>query len=130
MCQRGRGVVQQLFEQFDHERLRGIIVWLSMLTGDNVDAAHAQAKLVQDRRVVKVWDAERRTAELFAQMLVLSCPAWDVYLLYPTGVRWDAAEPPRPAFWMHQLPEAVGAESGLPLKPDRLAEELRWLLEA
>lgn len=33
----------------------------------------------------------------------MTTDVWDVYLLYPPGVRWEGSTPPRPAFWMHQL---------------------------
>jgi len=128
MCRRGRGVVQRLFEQIDNEKLQGLVIWLPMLPGDDAAAARAQSRLVQDERVVTGWDPERRLGALFAPMLGLSCPAWDVYLLYPAGARWGGSEPPRPAFWMHQLPEAVGAESRLLLDAERLAAELQRLL--
>lgn len=36
-------------------------------------------------------------------MLPTPGPAWDVYLLFPRGARWNADLPPRPNFWMHQL---------------------------
>ena len=130
MCQLGQAVVQQLFEKFDHKNLRGLITWLPMLEGDDAEAARRQSELVQESRVSKGWDAQRRIGDLFAQTLGLRSTAWDVYLLYPPGVRWDDAEPPEPAFWMHQLPETVGADSKLFLDADRLAGELRRLLEA
>ena len=130
MCQRGQGVAQELFEVFDDESLRGLIVWLPMLPDDNAQAACAQSELVQDQRIVKGWDARRAIGDLFASMLGLRCPAWDVYLLYSPGARWDAAEPPRPAFWMHQLPEAVGADPTRLLDAEGLAGEVRRLLAA
>ena len=34
--------------------------------------------------------------------------AWDVYLVYKPGVKWEGPRPPRPTFWMHQL-EGVDA---------------------
>ena len=101
-----------------------------MLEGDDAAAARRQSELVQESRVTKGWDAEPRIGDLFAQTLGLRSTAWNVYLLYPPGVRWDEAESPQPAFWMHQLPEAVGADGKLLLNADRLAEELRRLLEA
>ncbi len=130
MCQLGQVVVQQLFETFDHKNLRGLITWLPMLEGDDAEAARRQSELVQESRVTKGWDAQRRIGDLFAQTLGLRSTAWDVYLLYPPGVRWDDSEPPQPAFWMHQLPEVLGADSNLFLDAYRLAGELRRLLEA
>jgi hypothetical protein len=31
--------------------------------------------------------------------------AWDVYLLFAAGRRWQGNRPPQPIFWMHQLDE-------------------------
>jgi hypothetical protein len=46
------------------------------------------------------------TMRAFQTVLGLGSDAWDVYLLYGPGVRWDGDLPPRPDFWMHQLEEA------------------------
>ena len=130
MCQRGQAVVQGLFETFDDERLRGLITWLPMLEPDDADTAQLRSALVNDQRIVKSWDAQRRAGDLFARTLGLKGTAWDVYLLYPPGARWDGDEPPLPSFWMHQLPEVVGADRSLFLDPDRLSAELRRLIES
>ena len=100
-----------------------------MLEDDDAEAARRQSELFREGRVSKGWDAERRIGDLFAQTLGLRSTAWDVYLLYPPGVRWHEAAPPQPAFWMHQLPEAMGADSKLLLDAGRLAGELRLLLD-
>lgn len=130
MCQRGQAVVRELFEAFGDTRLRGLVAWLPMLPADNAPAALARSALLDDKRITKAWDAERKIGDLFAQLLGLRGTAWDVYLLYPPGPRWNAERPPKPAFWMHQLPEVVGANRTLFLDPDKLAEELRRQLDA
>ena len=57
-----------------------------------------------DDRASHFWDAKKALPPLFASLLGLpeDWPAWDVYLAYPAGARWDD-EPPAPAFWHHQL---------------------------
>jgi hypothetical protein len=74
-----------------------------------------------------VWDVERRVGGLFAKMLPLKSTVWDCYFLYPPGATWYHDEPPRPAFWMHQLPAASGADRDLVLYPSRFLEELFML---
>ena len=130
MCQRGQAVVQGLLETFDDKGLRGLVAWLPMLPDDNAEAAQTRSELFGDARVTQGWDAQREVGNLFSQMLGLQGTAWDIYLLYPPGVRWDGEEPPQPAFWMHQLPEVVGADRSRFLDPDKLANELRGLLES
>lgn len=128
MCQRGQGVVQKLFERFDDQNLTGIVIWLPMLPGDDVAAAQRQAALVNDPRILKGWDPARHIGDAFMPILGLNGTAWDVYLLYDRATRWDDAEPPRPDFWMHQLPEIAGAPSALTLDVDTLERGTRRLL--
>jgi hypothetical protein len=40
---------------------------------------------------------------LFRGPLNMTSDVWDVYLLYPPGVRWEGSIPPAPMYWMHQL---------------------------
>jgi hypothetical protein len=99
-----------------------------MLPGDNARQALAQSRELRDPRVAQSWDARGIAGKLFARTLGLDGIAWDVYLLYPGGAKWPAASPPRPAFWMHQLSAASGADPRLCLNPARLRAELGKLL--
>jgi hypothetical protein len=110
LCQYGHGVVRDIFGGIDAERLKGFVVFLPMLEGDERAAAVAQAAELNDPRVAQLWDPERDMGELSARTLGLSSTAWDVYLVYPPGVTWDAEIPPLPTFWMHQLPSEIGAD--------------------
>ncbi len=78
--------------------------------------------------MVHVWDPSRQVGELFTKTLGLQSTAWDFYFLYSPGVTWDADEPPEPAFWMHQLPAASGADRDLVLYPSRFSQKLLSLL--
>jgi len=42
-------------------------------------------------------------SQAFGETLDLHDIAWDVYLIYKPGIKWEAQQPPRPTFWMHQL---------------------------
>lgn len=67
---------------------------------------------------------------LWQPSLGLREPAWDVYLLFSTGIRWDTELPPSPAFWMHQLSDPVAAEDYVLYRdPSRLGRELATHLQ-
>lgn len=82
-------------------------------------------RLVPDQRAQHYWDESGRTMELFRQPLGLQGEAWDVYLLYRRGVRWEGEAAPAPDYWMHQLPGAAGPV----LDPEMLAGKVAELLE-
>jgi hypothetical protein len=55
-------------------------------------------------------------------------PAWDVYLVYAPGVRWEGDTPPTPTFWMHQLTADTGADQRYCLDPAVLEREVARLI--
>jgi hypothetical protein len=128
-CQHGQGVIKSVFEKFRSERLKGFVIWLPILASDDAALARRQAEEFEDARVVQLWDADRRFGEALAGRLKLSGTAWDVYLLYDPGVKWEGDEPPTPTFWMHQLTQQAGADPRLCLNPDRLMREVGRRLE-
>ncbi len=130
MCQQGHDVVKALFTHFTSSRLRGIRVWLPMYPGDARNVAEAEAAAFRDSRLVDGWDPQRSIGELFARTLGLTKTAWDVYLLYGPGVRWEGEEPPEPTFWMHQLGPSYGANPRRFLDPDILDRKLGAILPA
>ncbi len=123
MCIYGQGLVRKLLEEFQDD-LKGFAVWLPMMRNDSLERADAEAKSFEGLPAVHVWDAEHQVGDLFAKTLGLKSTAWDFYFLYPPGATWDDAEPPQPAFWMHQLPAASGADRDLVLYPTRFLQEL------
>ncbi len=127
-CQRGHDVVKALFDRFHSDRLRGVRVWLPMYPGDGQSVAEAEAATYKDPRLVDAWDPQRKLGELFARTLGLTKTAWDVYLLYAPGIRWEEDEPPEPTFWMHQLGASYGADPARVLDPDVLARNLDAIL--
>lgn len=128
VCQQGHDVVKALFGRFHSDRLRGVRVWLPMYPGDGQSVAEAEAAAFKDPRLVDTWDPQRELGELFAQTLGLTKTAWDVYLLYAPGIRWEEEEPPEPTFWMHQLGGSYGADPTRFLDPDVLARNLDGIL--
>ncbi len=99
-----------------------------MMQKDNLERADAEAAPFEDLPVVHVWDPRRQVGNLYSKTLGLQSTAWDFYFLYPPGVTWDEDDPPEPAFWMHQLPAATGADGKLLLNPGRFSHELIKLL--
>jgi copper chaperone CopZ len=128
-CQHGQRVVESVFSKFSDQRLHGFVVWLPMLSGDNVNAAQIQAGSFTDRRVVQRWDEHRLAGAEFSKTLKLKGDAWDVYLLYAPGVKWTGATPPAPTFWMHQLRAEHGADQKLCLNPAAMTAKVQDLLK-
>ena len=129
VCQSGHGVLKGVFGKTNSKDLRGFIVWLPMKAADDPASAAVQAARFRDARIAEGWDAKRAAGALFARMLKLKGTAWDVYLLYGRGVRWEGEEPPVPSFWMHQLEKEDGADQKLCLDPSRLTRQALALLE-
>ena len=68
----------------------------------------------------------RDVGKLFQAPINLTTePAWDVYLLYPPGVKWTDG-PPTPHFFMHQLGNRL--PQGNRLSGDGLARRVREML--
>ncbi len=126
-CQSGLGVVGRALKKFPSPQLKAILVWESMRDGDNASSATQQPETVQDIRISQGWDGGHNLGKLFGQTLDLHQIAWDVYLVYKPGVKWEGLQPPRPTFWMHQL---EGADPKLLLceNPTRLNVEVGKLL--
>ena len=97
-----------------------------MLATDSLDAANERETRFSDTRLQQFWDQDRILGQLLSQTLNLkAATAWDVYLVYPPNHTWDAALPPTPKFWMHQLDE----EPNLHLDRLRFKEYVQTLLE-
>lgn len=63
------------------------------------------AALMADPRVEHYWDGEDRVGSAFTPHIAgLEIPAWDVWMLFAPGVRWEGEVPPEPTAWEHQLP--------------------------
>ena len=118
--------MQEIFEAHESKKLRGVIVWIPMLTTDNIDAAAQRETIFSEPRVRQFWDEHRAFGHMLSQALSLNeLTAWDVYLVYQPNHSWDMELPPTPPFWMHQLNE----EPALLLDPPRLKRYVETLLE-
>ena len=95
------------------DQLRIYDVWVPILGSTSSDVP-AATRLVDDSRARHFWDPDGAVAIPLGLRLDLRVPAWDVYLLYPPGVRWEEKLPPAPVFWMHQLSAHAGVAPGIP----------------
>jgi hypothetical protein len=112
MCLRGASEVEsKLFANEPSPRLRGYAVWVPASGGRAEDVASATTT-ANDPRIVQLWDERGLELTAFRAPLHLSSDAWDVYLAYAPGVRWQGATPPVPSYFMHQLDALDG--SGVP----------------
>lgn len=131
-CLVGFEIVKRLFTRFDSKNIRGFVIWIAMLEGDDEEIAKRGSETFRDPRITHFWDYERRAGRLYANTLHLqNGVAWDVYLLYSPRMRWENEdEAPQPAYWMHQLDSDNSADPKLRLDYARFAEESKFLLEA
>ena len=104
------------------------VVWLPVYSGGTATFADAQreTRTIPDSRAEQFWDAGALLGHQYGPRLGLreGLPAWDVYLIFPEGVRWDT-DPPQPGFWMHQLP---GAPDELRLDGEKFAQVVKQFL--
>ena len=85
------------------------LLWLPVLESDSIAAAaQTRARFPVDDRAEHFWDDNLQVSQAYHWTLQLGerqrrhRVAWDIFLLYRAGVRWEEA-PPAPDFWMHQL---------------------------
>lgn len=73
-----------------------------MFRGHERDVPNATRE-VADPRTLHFWDGASASTRAVRATLNLSEDAWDVFLLYRPGAKWEGDNPPVPDFWMHQL---------------------------
>ena len=92
-----------MLRTIDDERLSVLVVWEPIMKFDSEETARRAAGLFPDPRVRQFWAPTTEVGEMFQKPLKLkSEPAWDAYLVYAPGARWEQS-PPRPRDFMHQL---------------------------
>lgn len=109
MCRWGFSNITKILKRVRDHRLRAYIVWLPIFGGDFKGEARKLSASFRDQRVSYFLDPESLSGNLWERILKTHREiAWDVYLLYAAGARWEA-EPPPPHFWMHQLTGVTNA---------------------
>ena len=106
--------------------VRVYAVWASILMSDFQIAVGRATKRLPDERVSHYWDGEGEMVKAYGRVLKLEGDqtAWDVYYVFGRDVEWKE-EVPAPTFFMDQ----VGLPQGQPLDANKLAEEIRTLLQ-
>ncbi len=95
--------MQRVLQEVPGTAAGAFIVWLPMLTGDDKAAAHRVIATCPDPRAIHFYDPDRLAGRALAAALGGEGKvAWDVYLIYGPGTRWEE-RPPIPADWAHQL---------------------------
>lgn len=109
ICLRGLADLNDAFIEArqNDPRLHTFVVHVPVLGAREEDAAQTIA-LLDGPRVSHYWDGSGRIGQHYQHVLEIGVYAWDVWLVYPPGPRWDDALPPAPDFWQHQLP--IGEE--------------------
>jgi hypothetical protein len=108
-----------------------LIVWESMLPGDDEEAAWSAAEMFEDSRVVQYWDPDRASGIAYSRDVFPGAwrelldhlpddspirshiergadadparrPMWDFAAFYPAGTRWNGT-PPSPDSFVRQL---------------------------
>jgi hypothetical protein len=90
-----------VLDKLPSDRLGVDVVWVPVV-GEERDVPAAM-KALPDARARHYWDGRGLLVQAFRPVLALDEDAWDLYLVYKPGTRWEGATPPAPDFWMHQL---------------------------
>lgn len=95
-------VNESVLRSFPDADLSVSIVWIDMLRSDNESSARQASTIYGDSRVAQFHDPNKLAGEAFGAELAGGYPAWDIYMFFSAGQRWDD-EAPMPVEWMHQL---------------------------
>ena len=84
-------------------RIHTLVLQVPTLGAEERHAA-AAIPLMPGPRVNHYWDPEGQSGIEFMEPLGIDVYAWDVWMIYEPGARWEeGAHPPSPDFWQHQL---------------------------
>jgi hypothetical protein len=84
-------------------RAHTFVVQVPTLGAEEKHAA-AAVPLMPGPRVNHYWDPDGGSGRDFQAALGIDMYAWDVWMIYEPGARWEVGStPPAPAFWQHQL---------------------------
>ena len=84
-------------------RIHTLVLQVPALGAEEKHAV-AAIPLMPGPRVNHYWDPEGNSGIEFMDALSIDVYAWDVWMVYEPGARWDdGSPPPPPVFWQHQL---------------------------
>lgn len=103
VCRMGARLIENyLFDRFDDPRLAVYVVWEPQLEGDDEAAARDATFFLASERATHYWSQNRFAGRAYQPALGLENPAWDVFLVFAPGARWDESAP-AVDFYMHKL---------------------------
>lgn len=77
-------------------------VWIPMMAADSIAHAEEQAASTDDPRITDLYDAEHEVGRAVRDTLQLAAAAWDTYMIFLPGTKWDT-EIPKPDHYEYQL---------------------------
>mgnify|MGYP006278235745 CR=1 FL=1 len=117
-----RAARRALLDAFPSADFAAAFVFIDMLEADDRRTAASASRRIAGRRVSAFHDPYRRAGHSMARTIGWHFHvAWDCYLFYPPGVRWDGPHMPPAAEWLHQLRDREVWEAE---RPD--ATNTRW----
>jgi hypothetical protein len=93
---------QEVLAKVNDPDLRVYMVWVPKSRGLERDVASA-TRQYPEPRAQHFWDARSVLVDGYEQTLQLPEDAWDVFMIYGRGARWEGTMPPAPDYWAHQL---------------------------
>lgn len=82
-------------------RIHTFVIHVPTLGAEEKHAA-ASVTLMEGPRVTHYWDESGQSGLEFQEALDISFYAWDVWMIYEAGARWEQ-KLPAPNYWEHQL---------------------------
>jgi len=101
-------IEQQVLEAIPSKQLAAYVVWIPVLNYQDEATlqrnGQKESGRVADSRAIQYIDPNGLAGKQYSPILNIPYhgPAWDVYLAFGAGIRWDD-HPPAPTRWMHQL---------------------------
>lgn len=116
-----------VLDRIDDDRLRTYVVWGPMQGEETRQHAEEVTESQPDPRATHFWTGAQVVAERLQGPAGLEDElAWDTFLLYPPGPRWEGNVPPEPAHVMHVGKSLPAADR---LNGEKLYERVRELIE-
>ncbi|MFQ6005612.1 MAG: hypothetical protein ACE5OQ_08905 [Woeseia sp.] len=106
ICLRGMDDLNESLVKFiqNDPRIHTLVIHVPTLDAEEKHVA-GSIPLLSGPRVTHYWDAAGTTGIEFKQALDIPMYAWDLWLVYEPGIRWENDNPPPyPDYWEHQLP--------------------------
>lgn len=130
VCRQNARLTQRyILDPIKDDRLRVFAVWGPMQEKETAADAEAASVFLLDPRVTQFWTDDDVLANAYKAPLGLAGdlePAYDVYMLFPPGVRWGET-PPAPPYFMW-IEKNLPAETRF--NAEKLGEQVRRLLSA